>query len=141
MLLVAQCFIHQHLSSWMNGLSHAKVSLLALCGQEQVMILAIHLKYNVSSDYCRFQWGFHTLLDELGSQQVLFQYHAACVECGPFPYRGSPPVLHQAPSSNHPNVSYSSTALGIPEDIHILGPTNGQYSRKPWLLYPEHLPA
>ena len=68
MLLGAQCFIHRQLFSWMNGLSNAKVSLLALCGQEQVMILAIHLKYNVSSDYLRFQWGFHTLLDELGSQ-------------------------------------------------------------------------
>ena len=141
MLLGAQCFTHRQLFSWMNGSSNAKVSLLASCGQEQVMILAIHLRYNVSSDYHRFQWGHHTLLDELGSQRILFQYHAACVERRPFHSRGSPSVLHQAPSSNHPNVSYSSTTLGFPEDIHVLGPTNGQYSRKPWLLHPEHLPA
>ena len=36
----------------------------------------IRIKLKTSSDYLRLQWGLHTLLDELGSQQVLFQYHA-----------------------------------------------------------------
>ena len=93
------------------------------------------------SNYNRLQRGLHTLLDELGAQRVLFQYHAACVGCRPFPSRESPLILRQAPSTNLPNISYASAILGILEDIYVLVPTNRQHSRKSWLLHTEHLPA
>lgn len=104
-------------------------------------IPSIYLTFDTSSDCDRLQRGFHTLLDELGSQRVLFQYYAARVVCHPFSSCGSSLILRQAPPTSLPNISYTSATLGLPEDLHILVPTNGQHPREPWLLYSEHLPT